>query len=343
VKRVLVVAPGRGSYGPRELGTLARAGDAAAPVIAAVDAARAARGLGSIGELDARKTFSPEEHLAAENASALIFACSMADAGAFPSGVEIAGVIGNSLGFYTALAVSGALSLADAARLVVDMAALQTQHGRGRQVMLPVVDESWRPAPEAVLGVKRALAAFSGRAFPSIHLCGFEVLAVADDACEAFLSELPRVRSGGRDYPIVLEGHHGYHSPLVAAVADAARISVRVSFRAPRVPLVDGRGAIFTPWSTDPRELAAYALDHQVREPFDFLASLRTAVRELGPDTLVLLGPGESIGGAIGQGLASDGLFSIHDKDSFQKRQREAPVLLALGRPEQRALFLGAR
>src|SRR2546423_854190 len=120
-RRVLVVAPGRGSYGPRELGSLGRVareserGEAMLSRIAAV--------LPSIAELDARTSFSPDL-LAAENASALIFAGSMLDFALFPEDTNVCGVIGNSLGFYTALALSGTLSLEAGARLVVTIARL---------------------------------------------------------------------------------------------------------------------------------------------------------------------------------------------------------------------------
>ena len=66
--RVLVVAPGRGSYGPRELGTLAKtaresekAEAALGRIVAAIDGARRALGrTESVRALDERKSFAPE-------------------------------------------------------------------------------------------------------------------------------------------------------------------------------------------------------------------------------------------------------------------------------------------
>jgi acyl transferase domain-containing protein len=338
--RTLVICPGRGSYGPRELGTLAklaateRGEPAVAVAVTAVDAAREELELGSIRALDEAKSFTPE-HAAAENASALIFGCSVADFRLFPENTEVCGLLGNSLGFYTALALSGALTLEDGAKLVVTMARLQTRLARGAQILYPLVDEEWRPVPERQRAIAQVVE--SGLAFPSIHLGGFAVLACADPATVP----LPKLRQGGRDYPFVLEGHHGYHSPLVSEVARAAQNELELRFAAPRVHLVDGRGAIFTPWSAAPSEIAAYALGHQVREPFDFTGSLRTALRELAPEALVLLGPGESIGGAIGQVIVESRFAGINSKESFQERQRsEKPILYALGRADQRSRFL---
>jgi acyl transferase domain-containing protein len=346
--RVLVIAPGRGSYGPTEVGALARLaqeserGEAAvAEVAAAVDRARARHGLPSIREIDERRPFSSEIHGDAQNASALIFAGSLVDARLFPETLELAGVAGNSLGFYSALAISGVLSLEDAARLVVDVAALQAKHGRGGQLLFPVVDESWRPDPARAETVRAAQRSLEGRAFPSIHLGGFEVLAFAEGARSDLEAALGPARLSGRDYPFALEGHHGYHTPLVQEVASRAREQLAdLRFLRPRVHLVDGRGALHTPWSADPEALRAYTLGHQLTEPFDLSAALRVGLRELGPDAVVLLGPGESIGGAIGQAIVADRFFGVSDKERFQERQRGSPVLYALGRAEQRARVL---
>lgn len=331
--RVVVVAPGRGSYGPRELGTLAKTARESEKAEAAVGAVSSV--LQGVRALDERTSFT-KDLLEPENASALIFACSVADFALLPGSVEVAGVIGNSLGFYTALALTEALSLEDGARLVATMSRLQTKLGRGQQIIYPWVDEDWRPVAERQAAIVRALE--SGTAYDSIRLGGFAVLACED----AKKVVLPVAKQGGRDYPFVLEGHHGYHSPLVALVANEAEKELAgLVWRAPRAHLVDGRGVVFSKWSADPAELARYALGYQVREPYDFTASLRVAMRELAPDALVLLGPGESIGGAIGQTIVHERFFGIDSKQAFLDRQREKPVLYALGRPDQRTKLLG--
>ena len=67
--------------------------------------------------------------MAGENASLLTFACSLADAAELDrSRYEIVGVVGNSMGFYTALVLSGALSLQDGIELVETMAHYQTKN-----------------------------------------------------------------------------------------------------------------------------------------------------------------------------------------------------------------------
>src|SRR5581483_692540 len=163
-----------------------------------------------------------------------------------------------------------------------------------------------------------------------------------EDALGAVLETLGKLRLGGRDYPLVLEGHHAYHTPLVATVAERAAVELAdLRFGTPGVHLVDGRGALHTPWSSDARELAAYTLGHQLTEAFDLTSALRVGLRELAPEAVVLLGPGESIGGAIGQVLVAERFWGVDSKDAFQKRQRENPALYALGRADQRARLLG--
>jgi len=253
-----------------------------------------------------------------------------------PGGRRDRGFCGNSLGFYTTLALAGALSREEGARLVATMSRLQAEKNRGSQLIYPVVDDEWRPVPERRAAVLAAIE--SGSAFDSIRLGGFAVLAARDPRSV----RLPAVRQGGRDYPLVLEGHQGFHSPFAEPVAEAARRELSgLAWRAPGRHVVDGRGVIFSPWSADPAEIARYSLGEQLTAPFDFATQLVTGVRELAPDVLVLLGPGEGIGGAIGTILVRERFFGLGSKQAFQERQKSSePVLHALGRPEQRAKFL---
>jgi hypothetical protein len=101
----------------------------------------------------------------------------------------------------------------------------------------------------------------------------------------------------------------------------------------PTVPLIDGRGAQHRPLTADPREILDYTLGAQVTTTYDLAASLSVGLREYAPDAVVLLGPGESIGGAIGMALVREGYSGIRSKDDFARVQEsDAPVLLSLGR-----------
>ena len=71
-------------------------------------------------------------------------------------------------------------------------------------------------------------------------------------------------------------------------------------------------------------------------EPYDFTRSLAVGIKEFAPDRIVLLGPGETMGGAIGQGLVAEKWLGIADKAGFAARQAADPFLIAMGRADQR-------
>jgi len=145
---------------------------------------------------------------------------------------------------------------------------------------------------------------------------------------------LPKVKMGQNLYPFRLMQHGPYHTPLLAGVAEkASQRLADLRFTAPRTTLVDGRGARFTPWSSDPAALAAYTLGSQVREPFDFTASVRVALREHAPDRLVCPGPGNTLGGVVGQILVEEGWRGIRSREEFDRVQKgEEPILVSMRR-----------
>ena len=97
--------------------------------------------------------------------------------------------------------------------------------------------------------------------------------------------------------------------------------------------LIDGRGVRFTPWSTDVDALREYTLGAQITTPYDFGLSIRVALREHAPDHLVCPGPGNTLGGVVGQALVAEGWRGIHDKDGFARVQEsEKPVLVSMRR-----------
>jgi len=128
--------------------------------------------------------------------------------------------------------------------------------------------------------------------------------------------------------------HGPYHTPLVQSVADRARERLsRLEYRAPRITLIDGRGAQFTPWSTDVSELVEYTLGTQVVTPYDFTRSVRVALREHAPDHLVCPGPGNTLGGVCGQILIAEGWRGIHSRVDFDRVQAgDSPILISMRR-----------
>jgi malonyl CoA-acyl carrier protein transacylase len=330
MRRVALLCPGRGSYTEKSLRSLATDD----PLVRAADALRTEYELESLVALDAAGRFEPARHLRPANAAALIYVCTMLDARAVLARDEVVCVAGNSLGWYTALAVAGALSFEDGFRLVQEMALLQEGGEPGGQVIYPVVDEEWRRARASEAAVARLVASAPGTIFPSIHLGGYEVLAGTPEGVNRLLKELSPVKLGSTSYPFRLAQHGPYHTPLASSVAVRAREQLaRLELRSPRHTLIDGRGARFTPWSSDLAALRDYTLGAQIDTPYDFTASVRVALLEHAPERVVLPGPGNTLGGVCAQAAIALGWRNLGSREDFERVQAsEAPLIESLRR-----------
>ncbi|QDV05559.1 Malonyl CoA-acyl carrier protein transacylase [Planctomycetes bacterium Poly30] len=344
MSRVVVLCPGRGSYTEASLGSL----DPDHEFVRAAERRRADFGLEPLLVLDQANRFEPARHLRPAHVSPLIFVKAMIDGAKAAHEHDVVAIGGNSMGWYIGLCLAGALSFEDGFRLVQQMSMLQEEYAEGGQVIYPVVSDDWRPAPDLASNIDAALASSAGEAMPSIDLGGYRVLAGSKKGVSHLLSMLPQVRMGNVTYPIRLAQHGPYHTVLAEPVAEAARAAFAdLKFHAPHTTLIDGRGRRFTPWSTDLAELKSYTLGAQVTTPYDFTASVRVALREFAPDHVILPGPGNTLGGIVGQILAAEGWRGIHSKADFQEVQRHvaedtgpgvgAPFLVSMGMiPESR-------
>ena len=324
-KRIAVVCPGRGSYSRDTLNSLVPS-----PSVTAADLLRAGLGRPTPTEMDSAETYQSRLHVAGENASILTATCSLADADTLRD-VSVCAVLGNSMGWYTALIVAGALPLADGLRLVETMGQYQADNVIGGQVLYPLVDEDWhaRPSPE----LDRALYEIPDL-YWSIRLGGQAILGGSEAAVAELLRRLPK----RKDYPVQLPLHSAFHTPLMAETsARAGHDLADLAWQAPRVPLIDGRGHVFRPRYAD--GIREYTLDAQVVEPYDFTTSVRVVLREYAPDALVLLGPGGNLGGPVAQALIAEGWRGLHAKADFTELQRTEPFVLSMARADQRRLI----
>lgn len=342
--RVLIVCPGRGSYGRAQLGSLRRgiagagaAGAGAAELVGALDGFRAGLGRPTVSELDGAAAYEPRLHVAGEHASLLTFACTAADLAALdPRRVEIVGVTGNSMGFYTALHAAGALGLLEAARLVETLGGYQTERVIGGQLVYPLVDDDWRPSAALAEAVAAALR------LPGVHvsirLGGAIVLGVDEGGLARAREALPPLERGGVRYPLPLPLHSAFHTPLMAETGERARADLAdLAIGSPAVTLIAGDGTVFRPWA-DPAAILGYTLGPQIVEAFDLERAIVTAFGELGPDAAVLPGPGDNLGGAVAQILIARGWRGLRDRRDFLEAQAgERPLVLSMSRPEQRA------
>lgn len=335
----VVVAPGRGTYNREELGYFRRHHADKPEMLAQFDAFRRQAGQVPLSDLDGAERFSGPLFTRGDNASGLIYACAYADFVSIDRDrYDIVAVTGNSMGWYIALACAGVLDAMGGMNVVNTMGTLMHQNMIGGQLIYPFVDENWVPIPgrrDEIVAKMAEIDRREGHILTlSIDLGGMLVLAGNEDGLKAFAAEMPVVQSR---YPMRLPGHAGFHTALQAPVAQAGQgLLGQDLFQAPKISLVDGRGAIWRPGSSDPVALRDYTLGHQVTQTYDFTASIRVAAREFMPDVFIVLGPGTTLGGACAQSLLSVRWRGLGDKSGFKAAQAVTPRLLSMGLEAQR-------
>lgn len=357
-KTALVVCPGRGSYQKSELGYLQRHHADQAAMLASFDDYRLAHGQLTLSELDGADRHERALFDRGDNASALIYACAYADFLSIDrQQYDIVGITGNSMGWYIALACGGALANNSgdtilnskelsivspelvALHLINSMGKLMHEQQTGGQLIYPLVDEYWQIDERRVQTIKRLKHDIQQREgcelHDSIRLSGFEVLAGNETGLKAFAREL----NADAPYPIRLAGHGAYHSPMMQRISEQARHDLSADlFAQPNYPLIDGRGQIWQPHSSDPASLWDYTLGTQIVETYDFSIAIQNALKELAPDCLILLGPGNSLGAVTAQALLDINWQGMSNKRDFTERQANRPIILSMGLSDQRPL-----
>ena len=71
-----------------------------------------------------------------------------------------------------------------------------------------------------------------------------------------------------------------------------------------------------------------------------FSSSVMVSLKEFSPDNIILLGPGNSLGGPVAQVLIDHNWNDLHSKDAFIESQKNDPFLICMGIEEQRDLVL---
>lgn len=337
-QRVLVVCPGRGSYGRDNLSSLAGMDS---PSLDLLDGLRAAWGRPTPRELDAEPAYQSRLHVAGENASILTAAVTLADLDQLdPERAEVCCVVGNSMGWYTALGYAGALSLPDCATLIETLGQYQEGNVIGGQVLYPMVGDDWRLDGARLAGVESLLAR-TRDLYWSIRLGGQAVLGGSESALAAFAAGVVPIQLGTNRFPMRLPLHSAFHTPLMEPTSARAFEDLSsLGWQAPRVPLIDGAGRVWRPRYADPAALRDYTLGEQITCPFDFQTAIRVALREYAPDLVVLPGPGSNLGGAVAQSLIAEGWQGLRSRQDFVARQETRPVLASLRWPEQRRLVV---
>ena len=203
----------------------------------------------------------------------------------------------------------------------------------GGQLIYSLVDENWRvneaKKKSVLIEIKNV------GAYVSIYLGGYLVIGGEQSALDTLLKTLPTKDN----YPFQLPFHAAFHTPLLEPISQKAfELLPQSIFQKPTIPLVDGQGHIWSPYSSDIEELYRYTLGHQVTNAYDFSTSITVSMKEFCPDKLVLLGPGNTLGGAIGQIMINNNWLDINSKKAFSSRQKKDPYLISMGMKDQREL-----
>ena len=332
-ERIAVICPGRGSY-TRETQGYLTGGDFGKELFR-LDAQRKADGLPTLTELDST-TFRVSTHLPGEHASLLIYACGLMDFLAIDRDrFEIVAISGNSMGWYVALGLAGTLPDDSDYTLVQTMGAMMKDGLVGGQLIYPLVDEEWRLDIKKEELISEALKSAGESLHQSIHYGGYSVIGGEEEALEALAKSLPSID----DYPFRIPYNGAFHTPLMAEISSRAfKILPESLFRKPSLPLIDGRGFIWWPHSTSVPALRDYTLGQQVTETFDFSTAVKVTVKEFCPDRVVILGPGNQLGGAVGQILIANKWLDMESKEAFLKHQAEDPFVVSMGISEQHTM-----
>ena len=223
------------------------------------------------------------------------------------------------MGWYTALACSGALSADDGFRVVNGMGSIMHNNAVGGQILYPFNDENWNDIPGKKAELEALAAEIEGLSI-SIYLGGMIVFAGTEDALTTLEKRLP---VNGR-FPMRLMNHAAFHSSLQNENSARGKTALPASmFSQPNIPLIDGRGHLWFPETVNVEELWDYTFDHQVTQTYDFTKAVTNSVKELAPDMLIILGPGTTLGGATAQALISCGWDSLLGKSDFIARQQK--------------------
>ncbi|GGK54297.1 ACP S-malonyltransferase [Amphritea balenae] len=351
-QKALVICPGRGTYNKEELGYLNRfhmgqeKDKDKARFVDRIDAYRQQEGQVTVSELDGRESYAMREHTRGDNASPLIHACAYADFLSIDqSQFDVVAVTGNSMGWYIALAAAQALPESSAIELINTMGTMMQQSLIGGQVIYPLVDESWCQIPgrrEHLLELMESINQQQGAELHiSIELGGMLVFGGNEAALKQLMELLPPLPQQQGRFPLRLHNHAAFHTPLLKKISDHAlqRLPSEL-FAAPSLPLIDGRGHIWQPLSSDTQALHQYTLGHQVFQPYDFSKAIEVSVKEFAPDRIIILGPGSTLGGAVAQALININWQGLSCKEDFIRQQKTDPYVLAMGLEEQRAMVV---
>ncbi len=223
---------------------------------------------------------------------------------------DIAGwVAGHSLGEYSALAAAGALSLADAARLV-------RLRGEAMQQAVPVGEG----AMAAILGLQpEAVEAIAATAAQG-EVCELandnaQGQAVVSGHRQAVERAVVLARERGARRAMMLEVSAPFHCALMAPAAERlAEALAEIELAAPAVPVI----ANVTAAPEQDVERLAELLTRQVTARVRWRESM-ARMSELGIDRVIELGAGKVLTGLARRGVPGAALFNVQRPEDVER------------------------
>jgi len=225
-------------------------------------------------------------------------------------GVKPAGLLGYSLGEYTAACLAGVLSLDEALRLVALRARLIEELPAGAMLAVPLAEKE----VSGLLGGELSIAAVNG---PELCVVAGPVAVVEELEGRLAARGLACRR---------LQTSHAFHSTMMRPIVPAFRTLLEtIELRAPEIPYVSN---VTGTWIT---EAEATDREHWVRhllEPVRFGAGIEELGREPGRIFLEV-GPGQSLT-SLAMQSGSPAVPSL--RPAYERRPDLAYALAALGR-----------
>jgi len=214
-------------------------------------------------------------------------------------------VAGHSVGEYAALAAAGALSLADAVRLVARRGELMADaRVSGGMVAVIGLDREAVAAVVSTLGVGDDLVVANDNAPGQVVISGTP---------EALALVAGPLRAAGARRSIPLNVSGPFHSPHMAGLgAELARALATAEWHDAEPPVVSNVTAAPV---RDAAEIRAL-LERQVSSPVEWVRSVRRMADE-GVDTFVECGPGSALTGMVRRIVPGARTLSVSDPASL--------------------------
>lgn len=257
----------------------------------------------------------PEEELTlTHNAQPAILAHSVAVWSVLKDriGPELKAAAGHSLGEYSAYVAAGALTVADAARLVRERGQLMYRAGQARPGAMSAVLGLATDAVEQACGeasTDQAVAVAANLNAPDQTVISGDpgAVEVAGQNCKA--------RGAKRVIPLKVSG--AFHSPLMEPAVDGLRKALAaVRFGEPCVPVIANATATGVTTSSEARRLLA----DQLTAPVRWVACMQTAAKTVPDARFVEAGPGNVLSGLLKRivpGAASTAVGTADEVEKF--------------------------